>query len=274
MTTAADRPDRTTPDYTFDNNHPNQADRHAALAGILDEFTASRLASLGDLSGRRCLELGAGVGSIAGWLADQAGPAGEVLATDLNTRHLHPDRGYAVMAHDLTTDPIPDGPWDLIHARLVLSWLPEPENILRRLAAVLAPGGTLAIEEWDDTYPTGHVLTVPEPEAAAMFNAYQATLKQILAADGLDLGWAWQMHAAMTTAGLVDIDTVVHAKSWPGGSPGAMLHAASIDQLAGKFVAAGMTEQQLHRLRAHLRDPKMVLRGMLTISTIGRRAAA
>ena len=243
MPDAAARPDSNAPDYTFDNNHPKQAGRHAVLAGILDDFTASRLASLGDLSGRRCLELGAGIGSIAKWLADQAGPAGEVLATDINTRHLRQDPGYAVMAHDLAADPIPEGPWDLIHARLVLSWVPEPENILRRLADMLVPGGTLAIEEWDN-YSTGEVLAVPEPEAAALFDTYSTILKQILADDGVNLGWQWRMHAAMTAAGLMDTDTVVHAKAWPGGSPGAMLHVANIDQLAGSLAAVGMTVER------------------------------
>ena len=87
--------------------------------------------------------------------------------------------------HDLTIDPIPDGPWDLIHARLVLAWLPEPRDILRRLAAALAPDGALAIEEWD-IYRTGQVLAAPEPEAATLFYAYYTIVEQILAADGLD----------------------------------------------------------------------------------------
>ena len=265
------RPDLAAPDYTFDNNHPNAAERHHALAGILDEFTVSRLGSLGELSGRRCLELGAGIGTIAGWLAGQTGPTGWVLATDINTRHLRRDRGYAVMSHDLNTDPIPEGPWDLIHARLVLAWLPQPDVILRRLADALAPGGTLAIEEWD-LHPTGQVLAVPEPEAVTLFVAYQTIVEQILATDGLDASWPWHVHAAMTTAGLAS-DTVVHAGSWPGGSPGTLLHALNISHLRPKFVAGGMTDDQLDRLVKHLHDPRMVLRGLLTISTIGRRAA-
>jgi hypothetical protein len=77
----------------------------------------------------------------------------------------------------------------------------------------------------------------------------------------------------MTTAGLVDVDTVVHARSWPGGSAGALLHAANISQLRTKFLAGGMTDEQLDRLCQFLRDPRMVLRGLLTISTLGRRAA-
>ena len=263
----------TTPAYTFDNDDPAAAERLALSSAVLDGFTISRLAPLGELSGRRCLELGAGNGSIAGWLADQAGPSGRVLATDINTRHIPPDPRYAVVRHDLTSDPPPEGPWDVIHARLVLGHLPGRHDILRRLAATLAPSGALVIEEWDD-YRAGLLLAVPEPEAATLFPAYLAAVEQLLTARGLDHGWAWQVHAAMAGAGLVDVDTAVHARSWPGGSAGALHHAANIKLLGPRILEAGMTGEQLDRLSGYLRDPRMVVRGLLTISTVGRRPAS
>lgn len=106
--------------YAFDNDDTESVDRHQYLATILDEFTCSRLSSVGDLAGRRCLELGAGGGSVARWLAARVGPTGRVLATDLNTRHIPRDQGYEVLQHDVIAEPVPTGPWDLIHARLVL----------------------------------------------------------------------------------------------------------------------------------------------------------
>lgn len=38
--------------------------------------------------GWRCLEVGAGRGSMAVWLAEQVGPKGHVVATDIDTRYL------------------------------------------------------------------------------------------------------------------------------------------------------------------------------------------
>jgi len=271
--TVAAQPDPATPTYAFDNDDPVAAERLDLLSAVLDGFTSSRLSSLGDLTERRCLELGAGNGSIAGWLADQAGPSGRVLVTDINTRHISPDRRYTVVRHDLTTDPIPDGPWDVIHARLVLRHLPRRHDILRRLAAALAPGGALAIEEWDP-YRTGMVLAAPEPEAATLFHAYVTSIEQILNARAFDLEWPWQVHAAMASGGLVDVDTAVHARSWPGGSPGALHHTATISQLRTRLLEAGMTGEQLDRLAGFLRDPRMVVRGLLTISTVGHRPAS
>jgi SAM-dependent methyltransferase len=269
----AAQPDPATPAYTFDNADPAAAERLALSSAVLDGFTTSRLSSLGDLTGRRCLELGAGNGSIAGWLADQAGPSGRVLATDINTRHIPTDRGYAVIRHDLVTDPLPDEPWDLIHARLVLRHLPQRHDILRHLAAALAPGGVLAIEEWD-AYRAGLVLAAPEPEAATLFYAYETVIEQLVGAGAVDLDWPWQVHAAMASAGLVDVDTAVHARSWPGGSAGALHNAATISLLRPRILEAGITGKQLDRLSGFLHDPRMVVRGLLTVSTIGRRTAS
>jgi SAM-dependent methyltransferase len=264
------QPGPATPAYTFDNDDPVAVERLNLLSAVLDEFTISRLSSLGDLTGRRCLELGAGNGSIPDWLVDQVGPAGQVLATDINTRPIPAYPGYTVVRHDLTADPLPDGPWDVIHARLVLGHLPGRHDILRRLAGALGPGGALAIEEWDDSH-AGLVLAAPEPEAATLFPAYLTAVEQLLTARGLDHGWPWQVHAAMTSAGLVDVDTVVHARSWPGGSAGALHHAANIHLLRPRLLEVGITGEQLDRLSEFLHDPHMVVRGLLTISTVGRR---
>jgi SAM-dependent methyltransferase len=271
VTVARSNPAR--PSYTFDNNDPAAGERLDLLSAVLDGFTTSRLSSLGDLTGRRCLELGAGNGSIAGWLADQAGPSGQVLATDINTRHIPTDRGYRVVRHDLTRDLLPDGPWDLIHARLVLRHLPGRHEILRHLAAALAPGGVLAIEEWD-AYRSGLVLAAPEPEAASLFHTYVNSVQQILQdARVIDVEWPWQVHAAMASAGLVEVDTVVHARSSPGASAGTLHVVATISLLRTRLLEAGMTGEQLDRLCGFLRDPRMVVRGLLSVSTVGRRPA-
>jgi 2-polyprenyl-3-methyl-5-hydroxy-6-metoxy-1,4-benzoquinol methylase len=38
--------------------------------------------------GWRCLEVGAGRGSMAAWLAEQVGPSGHVMATDIDVTYL------------------------------------------------------------------------------------------------------------------------------------------------------------------------------------------
>src|SRR5215475_9199646 len=109
MTLSAESTEPAVP-YAFSNDHPAAPLRHDHLSGTFDEITFGRLAGLGDLTGWRCLEIGAGGGS--------------VLATDVNTSRLPTDQGYQVRRHNVATEPVPDGPWDLIHNRMVLLHVP------------------------------------------------------------------------------------------------------------------------------------------------------
>jgi SAM-dependent methyltransferase len=256
--------------YAFDNDAPAAADRHRYLAEILDGSTIECLSSVGGLAGARCLEVGAGGGSIAAWLARQAGPGGRVLATDLNTRYLPAGRGYEVLRHDIVTEAVPEGPWDLIHARLVLLHLPQRREVLHRLAAALAPGGALLVEDFDTSWNT--VVAAPTPEDAVLVEAYYDLLvERLLASHGNDSSWAGQAHAAMLAEGLTDVRSVVHARSWDGGTAGTLLIEANVAELRAEFLEAGMDAAQLDRLRALVSDPRLVVRGYLTHSTTGRR---
>src|SRR6516164_2243475 len=58
--------------------------------------------------GWRCLMVGAGRGSMAVWLAERVGPAGQVVATDIDCRYL--DRldlpNLQVVRHNIVEDPL------------------------------------------------------------------------------------------------------------------------------------------------------------------------
>jgi SAM-dependent methyltransferase len=260
----------TTPRYSFDNDDPEAIDRHDYLSEMLDGFTFWQLVRSGPLTGWRCLELGAGGGSVACWLAQQVGPTGRVLATDLNPRHLSTDAGYEVVRQDLRNDPVPDGPWDLIHARLVLLHLPERREIVARLVESLAPGGALLLEEWASAQPR-LVLAAPDPATGELIDEYHAFLLKVLPARGNDPGWAERVHSVMLEEGLVDVHTEIQASSWPGGTAGAMLIAANVAQLRSDFESAGFAPERLDRLCEAVADPRLVVRGHLTYSTIGRK---
>jgi SAM-dependent methyltransferase len=73
--------------------------------------------------GWRCLEIGAGRGSMAVWLAERVGPTGQVVATDIDCRYLarldHPN--LEVVQHNVVEDPLDvlgPGSFDLVCARL------------------------------------------------------------------------------------------------------------------------------------------------------------
>ena len=72
------------PEYLLTNAREETVVRFDALEETFDELTTRHLGRIGVEPGWRCLELGAGGGSIAVWLATQVGPAGRVVATDID----------------------------------------------------------------------------------------------------------------------------------------------------------------------------------------------
>lgn len=71
--------------YLLDNGQSEAGRRFAALATLFDPGTFRHLENLGVAPGGRCWEVGAGGTSVISWLAERVGPAGRVLATDIDT---------------------------------------------------------------------------------------------------------------------------------------------------------------------------------------------
>ncbi|MEV7231222.1 methyltransferase domain-containing protein [Polymorphospora sp. NPDC051019] len=258
--------------YAYDNDQPSARRHLSALARALDDFTIGRLHHLG-LAGKRCLEIGAGGSEIAVWLAAQVGPAGSVTATDLKPRHIGSHPRLTVLRHDITTDPLPDGPFDLIHARLVLMHLPQREQLLAILAAALAPGGVLVIEDWHAT-ADAVVLDAATDDDRDLFTAYQRAVNQrVFQAAGSDPQWALRLHQQMRRAGLHDVDTVINAPVWHSGSPGLILALTAIAEHRDRLRAAGLTDADLTRVERLLisSDAGLVVRGHQLYSVSGRK---
>lgn len=257
--------------YTFADDPTRGATHHGQLveilAAMLDRFTIHRLTPYVSRTSR-CLEVAAGAGSIATWLAEHAF---DVTATDTDVSHVAAHPNLTVIRHDITTDPLPPERYDVIHARLVLAHLPQRRELIGKLAAALAPGGVLVIEEfqagWDSC-----VLDAPDLlEAGRLFTAYHQALTYVLAAAGNDTSWGRNAHRAMREHGLTDVDVEFWAKSWYGGQPGCLLAYTAAAQLRGKLVGAGMSGPDLDALRALLTDPRLMIHANFAVSTIGRR---
>src|SRR5205814_10599784 len=138
--------------YLLDNRKDEAADRFEALAALYDPITAGHFVTIGVGAGWRCLEIGAGGGSVVRHLAARVGSSGRVLATDIEPRFLEPLAGLEnvdVARHDIVVDPLPEAAFDLIHARLVLVHVPERLTAIHRLLQALRPGGWLLIADGD-----------------------------------------------------------------------------------------------------------------------------
>ena len=102
-------------------------------------------------AGDSVLDLGAGPGFTSIELAQWVGPSGRVVAFDQSARFLDHVECYAA-AHGLSNVAPIQGDiteidlkerFDAIHARWVFCFLADPAAVVRRLAALLRPGGRL-----------------------------------------------------------------------------------------------------------------------------------
>src|SRR5262249_46808189 len=129
-------------EYTLDNAWKHARERLALLEALTDPGTIRHLELIGVAPGWRCWETGGGGGSVAAWLCERVGPAGHVIATDLDTRFLAALRhdNLDVRRHDIVAKPPPEGAFDLVHARALLVHLTQREAVLDRMVAALRPG--------------------------------------------------------------------------------------------------------------------------------------
>jgi acyl-CoA synthetase (AMP-forming)/AMP-acid ligase II/SAM-dependent methyltransferase len=242
--------------YVFNNASEHAVEQHRCLAEFLDPVTIAGLAATGVTAGWRCLEAGAGGGSVARWLAARVAPSGAVLATDINPVHVPWMPGLDIRQHDITRDPLPEDAYDLAHARLVLLHLPERLTALRQMVRSLRPGGQLVLEEFDARYCPA--LLAPDDEAAARYAKYTESKVAVMESAGADMSWGQRVGGAMRDAGLTQIEIKPLILPWRGGSPGARLQIHHTRHLREKFLRAGITDADLARFREVLSDPEFV----------------
>src|SRR4051794_5254950 len=144
-----DRPMDDDGGYLLANQRAEAGQRFDALAELFDASTFRHLIAVGLGPGWRVWEVGAGGPSVPAWLADQVGTTGRVLATDIDTRWLDGTPGVEVRRHDVGAEPPPHGPFDLVHARLLLVHVPDRDTALVRMGAAVRPGGWLVVEDAD-----------------------------------------------------------------------------------------------------------------------------
>ncbi|MEU7162941.1 methyltransferase, partial [Streptomyces chrestomyceticus] len=136
--------------YLLDNQQAEAGERFAALSALFDPSTFRHFETVGVGAGWRCWEVGAGGPTVPAWLAERVGPAGHVVATDIDTSWMREAAGYEVLRHDVAAQAPPEGgPFDLIHARLVLVHVADRDQALRSMAEALRPGGWLVVEDGD-----------------------------------------------------------------------------------------------------------------------------
>lgn len=195
-------PDTPAGDYRTGFLGKDSPTEHARLTGIqssVDAFTTGVLTGLGLAPDWTCLELGAGAGSIAYWLAEQC-PQGRVEAVDVDVRLLDAERcaNLNVVEADITAEDFAPGRFDLVHARFVLCHLPGRDHLITRAVDWLKPGGWLVVT---DPYQLP-AQTSPFPLVSRLMRAYEDAYVR----HGADLTWARRLPTLLAHNGLAAVD--------------------------------------------------------------------
>ena len=240
--------------YLLDNAAAQTALRFKALSRLFDSVTRGHLEGLGIAAGWRCWEVGAGGLAIPMLMADRVGAEGYVLATDIDISWLRSDLGSVdVRAHDVAADEAPAGPFDLVHARLVLSHVPDRGEALRRMASVVRPGGWVLVEDFD---PLRAPAACPDPLSVSQHRANQIRrgFLDLLAARGADLHYGGKLPRLLRDLGLEDVGMSAFVPSAYAAT--ADLEHANVVQVAPSLIAEGYAtaadiEAHLHALEAY-----------------------
>jgi SAM-dependent methyltransferase len=255
--------------YLLDNRQAQAGQRFGALSALFDPATFRHLSWVGLQTGWQVWEVGAGGPVVACWLAEQVAPDGHVLATDIDTRWLEGAQPFEVRRHDVAADPPPRGPFDLVHARLLLVHVPQREAALRSMVSVLRPGGWLVVEEADPALQPLVCLEERTP-AEQLANRLKAGFRALLAERGVDLAFGRSLPRRLRAAGLVD---VAADASFPIGGPAcAELERATTVQIRDRLVAAGLaTNGEIDEHLATVARGELDLATSPMVSAWGRR---
>ncbi|MEU3609759.1 methyltransferase [Streptomyces sp. NPDC035033] len=255
--------------YVFDNDSPHSARHHASLEAALDPLTLGHLREAGVTPGMACLEIGAGAGSVSRALLRLVSPGGTVTATDVKPGRIAPEPGLTVLTHDVVTDPLPDGAYDVVVARLVLQHLPERQAVLGRLVRALKPGGLLQVDEFDATHEP--CLLAPSAEDARLYERFTTAKSALMRAGGGDPAWGRRAPAALREAGLTGLRIRPHVLLRAPGTPALGLQLHHLAHLAPRLLDHGFTPAELDRLGAMTRAPEFAAATGVLYSVQGRR---
>jgi SAM-dependent methyltransferase len=108
------------------------------------------IASLKLEPGMRVIDAGCGTGEALPWLLDEVGPGGSVVGIDLASAHVdaacrHRAPQIEVLQADLLDASLPRASFDVVWCVNTIHHLRDPLLGVRRLAALLRPGGRMAL---------------------------------------------------------------------------------------------------------------------------------
>jgi SAM-dependent methyltransferase len=230
-------------DYIFtDAQHLKEFERLKAIEKVCDPASRRLIEATGIAANWRCLEVGAGAGSIATWMAEVVGVGGQVIAVDVNTRFVKNIKrpNLEVLAADIRYLTLENAWFDLVHARCVLIHISDYQAALSKMLALLKPGGWLVLEEPD--FSASRAITGEETACQSM-NRVNRAIQRLFSDRGMDYAFGVKLPAILQGRNLQPICVENDAHLANGGSGIATVMKLSTLQLAEQYLTTGEATQ-------------------------------
>ncbi len=256
--------------YLLDNAEEEAGSRFDALAKLFDPSTFRHLDALGIGPSWHCWEVGAGGPSVLHHLVDKVGPSGRVVATDIDISWLsRMGDTVEVLRHDVAQDAPLEGPFDLIHARLVLVHVVDRDAAMSAMVSALRPGGWLFIEDAD---PALQPLSCPDvvgPDQE-LANHIRSGFRALMAGRGVDLAYGRTLPRRLREQGLEDVAADAY---FPLADEACnALELATVALIRSQLLDHGIAdEEQIARHLANVKAGRLDLAQPPMISAWGRK---
>ena len=252
-----------TRDYVLDQGFDEERARLSGMEALWDPGSQALLDELGIGPGWKCLEVGAGGGSMVKWMASCGA---HVTAIDIDTRFIEnlASGSITVRRIDLREDELPQSEFDLVHSRLVLEHLADRREILDRLVATLKPGGWMVMEDYDWT-------NYGFEDGSRGFSDIGDVILDFMTTAGFERDYGRRVVSDMDAAGLTDIRGEGRARLIDSTSPGFDFFRLSFESLRGAIVKAGLLSAEDADAATTVFDEGRRLLTPMMMAGIGRR---
>lgn len=229
-------------------------ERLRILARVMQPTSLALLRRAGLCTGMQVLEVGCGGGDLAFDIARIVAPGGgRVLATDIDQTKLDLAAREAA-EQNLTNvefrlaniaESAPDGIFDLVHARFVLTHLTDPAQALRHIRAALRPGGMVVIEDIDFS---GYFCY---PDSAALWR-YVQLYTEATKRRGVDANIGPRLPSLLAEAGFENIQVdIVQSSGFEGEAK--LITPLTMENIADAVIAEGLaTAEEIGRIASDL----------------------
>jgi SAM-dependent methyltransferase len=203
-------------------------------------------------------------------LAEQVGPQGPVVATDINPRFLTelPWPNVEVRRHDIRIDPLEASRYDLVHCRTVLNHLPDPPQALRRMGAAVRMGGWVVIE--DAEFSSLRAVEATHPLAASYNRHLRELLERLTQAKLSDPYLGGRVRGLLEATGLTEIDNEGVSRIARGGKTEAKVLGMTLQALVERGLLSAAAYSDLQQA---LLDPRFSFITLTTFAAWGKRAS-